>query len=149
LEAIPQFEMAIAADSNLAAAYGSLGWCKFLTGSIDEVIPLEEQATRLSPRDPFLYVLYSRIGTIYLLQSRTDEAILWFKKALVPVRPIGMLSGVHLYLASAYALNDETALAASELAEARRMSQGVTFNIAWVTAHQLRPDQEPPPSILA
>jgi TolB-like protein/Tfp pilus assembly protein PilF len=79
-EAIPEFERAIAANRNLAPAYGNLGWCKFLTGSIDEMIPLAEQAIRLNPRDPFVGTLYDRIGHGRLLQSRTDEAIAWFKK---------------------------------------------------------------------
>jgi len=147
LEAIPEFERAIAANPNFVPAYGNLGRCKILTGSIHEVIPLEEQAVRLSPRDPFLGTLYTRIGYVHLLQSRTDEAIVWFKRALLPARPVAMLREVHLHLASAYALNGETERAAFELAEARRMSRGNTFNIAWVKAHQYRADPEPPPSI--
>ena len=147
LEAIPEFERAIAGNRNIVDAYANLGWCKFLTGSIDEVIPLREQALRLSPRSPFIGTLYTRIGTVHLLQSRTDDAIVWFKKALLPARPAGMLKGVHLYLASAYALKGETELAASELAEARGMSGDNTFNIAWVKTHQYWPDPEPPPSI--
>ena len=147
MEAIPEFERAIAANPNFVPAYGNLGRCKILTGSIHEVIPLEEQAVRLSPRDPFLGTLYTRIGYVHLLQSRTDEAIVWFKRALLPARPVAMLREVHLHLASAYALNGETERAAFELAEARRMSRGNTFNIAWVKAHQYRADPEPPPSI--
>jgi adenylate cyclase len=137
-EAIPEFERAIAADPNLAGAYGNLGRCKFLTGSIDEVIPLEELAVRLSPRDPYVGTLYTRIGTVHLLQSRTEEAIVWFKKALLPARP--SLRGVHLFLASAYALKDEPERAAFELAEARRLSGGDTLSIAWVKANLSRPE---------
>ena len=148
-EAIPEFERAIAANRNFASAYGNLGWCKFLTGSIDEMIPLAEQAIRLSPRDPFLGTLYDRIGHARLLQSRTDEAIAWFKKALI-ARPIGMLEIVHLFLASAYALQGETELAASELAQARRLFKPDTFNITWLKAHMMyRPEPGPPPAILA
>ncbi len=40
-----------------------------------------EQAIRLSPRDPYLGILYLRIGITHLLQSRTDEAIVWLEKA--------------------------------------------------------------------
>jgi TolB-like protein len=147
LEAIPEFERAISRNRNIADAYANLGWCKFLTGSIDEVIPLQEQALRLSPRSPFIGTLYTRIGIVHLLQSRTDDAIVWFKKALLPARPVAMLKGVHLYLAAAYALKGETELAASELVEARGMSGDNRFNIAWVRTHQYWPDPEPPPSI--
>jgi adenylate cyclase len=139
LEAIPEFDRAIAGNRNSADAYANLGWCKFLTGSIDEVIPL--------PRSPFIGTIYTRIGIVHLLQSRTDDAIVWFKKALLPARPVRMLKGVHLYLASAYALKGETELAASELAEARGMSGDNEFNIAWVKTHQYWPDPEPTPSI--
>ena len=148
-EAIPEFERAIAADRNFAAAYGNLGWCKFLTGSIDEMIPLAEQAIRLSPRDPFVGTLYGRIGHARLLQSRTGEAIAWFKKALI-ARPIGRLKIVHLFLASAYALQGETELAASELAQARRLFKPDTFNISWIRSHMMyRPEPGPPPAIRA
>jgi hypothetical protein len=53
---------------------------------------------------------------VHLLQSRTDEAIVWFEKArsASPALPF-----VHAYLASAYALKGETERAA---AEARRLS---------------------------
>jgi TolB-like protein/DNA-binding winged helix-turn-helix (wHTH) protein/Flp pilus assembly protein TadD len=148
-EAIPEFERAIAADRNFAAAYGNLGWCKFLTGSIDEMIPLAEQAIRLSPRDPFVGTLYDRIGHARLLQSRPDEAIGWFKRALI-ARPIGRLKIVHLFLASAYALQGETELATSELAQARRFFKPDTFNITWVRTQMMyRPEPGPPPAIRA
>jgi adenylate cyclase len=148
-EAIPEFDRAIAANRNFAAAYGNLGWCKFLTGSIDEMIPLAEQAIRLSPRDPFVGTLYDRIGHARLLQSRTDEAIAWFKKALI-ARPAGFLKIVHLFLASGYALQGETELAASELTQARRFFEPDTFNITWIREHMMyRPEPGPPPAIRA
>jgi len=65
----------------MARAFNGLGWCKLFTGSIDEVIPLVEQAIRLSPRDPGMGSRYILIGTVHLLQSRTDEAIVWLEKA--------------------------------------------------------------------
>ena len=80
-EAIPEFETAIALDRNLVCALQALGWCKLFTGSIDEVIPLVEQAIRLSPRDPDIGYRYSWIGIVHLLQSHTDEAIVWLEKA--------------------------------------------------------------------
>jgi TolB-like protein/Tfp pilus assembly protein PilF len=80
-EAIPEFETAIALNRNWPLAIASLGWCKFLTGSIEEAIPLHEQAIRLSPRDHLIGIWYQRIGFAHLLQSRTDEAIAWLEKA--------------------------------------------------------------------
>src|SRR5262249_19839873 len=79
--AIVEYETVIALDRNWAHAYSHLGWCKFMTGSMEELIPAQEQAIRLSPRDPQIGLFYSRIGCAHLLQSRIDEAIIWCEKA--------------------------------------------------------------------
>jgi TolB-like protein/Tfp pilus assembly protein PilF len=117
-EAILEYETAIALNRNWANAYSHLGWCKFVTGSIDEVIPAQEQAIRLSPRDPQIGLYYSRIGSVHLLQSRITEAILWLERArnAAPALPY-----VRSRLSSAYALKGDTERAATELAEARRL----------------------------
>ena len=83
---------------------GNIGLCKFLIGSIEEAIAAQEQAIRLSPRDPMICIWYSRIGQAHLLQSRIDEAILWFEKARSanPRMPF-----VRAFLASAYALKGQ------------------------------------------
>jgi TolB-like protein/DNA-binding winged helix-turn-helix (wHTH) protein len=118
-EAIPEYETAIAFDRNWLDAYAHLGQCKFYMGSLEEYIPLVEQAIRLSPRDPLIGVWFGRIGLAHLLQSRINEATLWLEKARTasPGLPY-----IHSRLASAHALNGETARAAAELAEARRLS---------------------------
>ena len=80
-EAIPEYETVISSDPNFASAYANLGWCKFRTGSIEDMIPLEERALRFMPRGPFVGTLYSRIGTAHSLQSNYEDAIRWFEKA--------------------------------------------------------------------
>jgi hypothetical protein len=45
----------------------ALGHCKLMTGSIEEVIPLIEQAIRLSPRDPQIAVMYYRKPVLLLM----------------------------------------------------------------------------------
>ena len=124
-EAIPEYEAAIAGNRNFVGALYPLGQCKLFVGLIEETIPLEEQAIRLSPRNPeLLGVWYSQIGLVHLLRSRTDEAIGWLEKArgATPERP-----DVHASLAAAYALKDESERAAAELAEARRLSADDRF----------------------
>src|SRR5215813_9601029 len=79
-EAIPEYETVIALNRNWANAYSHLGWCKFVTGSIEELIPAQEQATRLSPRDPQIGLFYFRIGFVHLLKARTDQSIFWLEK---------------------------------------------------------------------
>jgi adenylate cyclase len=123
-EAIPEYEMVIASNHNWAGAFAFLGQCKLLTGSIDETIPLEEQAIRLSPRDPFIHNRYGFIGQVHLLQSRTDEAIVWFERART-ANP--GLEYAHAWLAAAFALKGNLARARSELAEARKLSGGTGY----------------------
>jgi len=50
-EAIPEYEAAIALNHNWVVAIAALGLARFLGGSLDEAIPAQEQAIRLSPRD--------------------------------------------------------------------------------------------------
>jgi tetratricopeptide (TPR) repeat protein len=118
-EAIPEYETVLALNRNWVAAYAQLGHCKLGTGSIEEVIPLVEQAIRLSPRDGQIGNWYFRIGVVHLLQSRMEEAIVWLEKApsANPEHP-----SFHAHLASAHALKGNTERGAGELTEARRVS---------------------------
>jgi len=120
-EAIPEYETVLAANRNWVSALHGLAQCKLFTGAIEETIPLVEQAIRLSPRDPGIGPWYHEIGRVHLLQSRTDEAIVWLETArrANPANPT-----IRSTLASAYALKGETERAAAELAEARRLTGG-------------------------
>ena len=130
-EAIPEYEAALSLNRNLVAALASIGRCKIYNGPIDEGIAAQEQAIRLSPRDPLLWSWYFRIGEGHLLLSHVDDAILWLEKA----RNANPAPGyIHAYLAAAYALKSETERAAAELAEARKLDgEG-----SWQSAAKLR-----------
>jgi TolB-like protein/DNA-binding winged helix-turn-helix (wHTH) protein len=117
-EAIPEFETVIAFNRNSAWPIALLGCCKFWTGSVEEATPLLEQAVRLSPRDPQIGYLTVRLGLLHLLLSRTDEAIIWLKKARSTAPSLPFL---HLFLASAYGLRGETERAGAELVEVSRL----------------------------
>jgi tetratricopeptide (TPR) repeat protein len=118
-EAIPEYETTLALNPNWINALDFLAWCKFMTGSIAEGIPLEEQVIRLSPRDPYIGNFYLRGAYMHLLQSHSDEAIVWYEKAR-NASPGGF--GVHSHLASASALKGDRERAAAELAEAGRLA---------------------------
>ena len=124
-EAILEYEAVIALDRNEPGSHANLGWCKLLTGSIEEAIPALEQALCLSPRDNRAGNWYARTGLVHLLQSRTDQAILWLEKAASasPALPY-----VHAFLASAYGLKGEAGRAVAELAEARRLSGEASYS---------------------
>jgi adenylate cyclase len=124
-EAIPEYETVLALNRNWVAAYAQLGQCKLYTGSIEETIPLVEQAIRLSPRDPRLGIWYLQIGRTHLLRSCIDKAIIWLEKAR---NATPEYSGIRAWLASAHALKGQAEQAATELAEARRLSGDDRFS---------------------
>ena len=117
-EAIFEYEATIALNPNWAHAYSHLGWCRFMTGEVIELLPAQERAIRLSPRDPQIGLFYSRIGCAHHLEARLDQAIVWFEKAraATPGHP-----QFRAFLASAYALAGDGERAAAELVEARRL----------------------------
>jgi tetratricopeptide (TPR) repeat protein len=118
-EAIHEYETVLALNRNWVAALAHIGRCKIFLGLLEEAILAQEEAIRLSPRDPSIWNWYFRIGQACLLQSRIDQAVAWLEKARSanPAPPF-----LHLYLASAYALKGDSERGIAELLEARRLS---------------------------
>jgi len=119
-EAISEYETVLAFNRNWVHAIAALGYCQFITGSIEAAIPAQERAIRLSPRDPEFWLYCFWIGQVHLLQSRIDEARLWFEKArrANPEHPLP-----HAYLASACGLAGEIEQAVGELTKARKLGR--------------------------
>jgi tetratricopeptide (TPR) repeat protein len=131
-EAIPEYETVIELNRNAAYAYFLLGQSKLFMGSLDEVIPLQLQFIRFSPRDHLIGMAFSRIGTTHLLRSRIEDAIVWLEKARNASPDI---AGFRALLASAYALEGSAERATVELAAARSLSADNRFeSIAKVRA---------------
>jgi len=128
-EAIPEYEAAVAIDRSRAPGYAHIGWCKFLSGAVDGVVPYFQEAIRLSPHEPAIAPWYGRLGVVHLLQSHIDEAIAALEKAR---SENAGLPFVHAYLAAAYALKGEAQRARWALAEARRLNQGGYASLASV-----------------
>ncbi|MBV9824587.1 MAG: tetratricopeptide repeat protein [Alphaproteobacteria bacterium] len=119
LEAIPEYETAISHNRNWVVAIAALGMCRFLAGSIEQAIPAQELAIRLSPRDSRLPNWYWRIGMVHLLEGRSDEAVMWLERARA-ANP--QMPGPHAWLASAYGLQGSPERSSLSLAEARFLS---------------------------
>jgi TolB-like protein len=80
-EAIHEYETVLALNRNWVAALAHIGRCKIFLGLLEEAILAQEEAIRLSPRDPSIWNWYFRIGQACLLQSRIDQAVAWLEKA--------------------------------------------------------------------
>ena len=119
-EAIPEYETVIALDPSRAAAYAHVGWCKFLTASVDQALPYFEHAIRINPSGPGIAPWYGRMGVMQLLESQTDAAIASLERAN---SENARLAFVHAYLAAAYALKGQSERAQTELAAAQRLSK--------------------------
>jgi adenylate cyclase len=124
-DAIPEYETVLVANSNFVGMFPHLAWCKFMTGAEEEAIPLLEKAIRLSPRDPFLYLWYTRLGAVHFFQGRPNEAILWLEKARRANPPF---PPPHAFLAAAYGLKGDLAHAGAELAEFNETAKGRNDN---------------------
>ena len=126
-ESIPAYEAAVASNRNWASAIGWLGGAKMFGGMLDEVIPMEELAIRLSPRDPQLWIFYHFIGQTHFLRFRFDEAIPWFERSRACQPKHGLPNA---FLAAAYAWTGETQRSSFHLSEARRLSNGRYDSVA-------------------
>jgi tetratricopeptide (TPR) repeat protein len=117
-DAIPEYQIAGASNRNWITPIRQMADCKFLTGgSSDEVLALYDQVIRLSPRDPGLAFTYAWVGVVHLFNSRPDEAVIWYERA---VRANPAIAAPHYNLAVVYGNKGDLARAAAELAEARK-----------------------------
>jgi len=118
-EAVYEYETVLTLNRNFLPAYFHIGLCKLLLGSVEETVPFVERAVRLSPNDPDIGFWSQAIGRAYFMEGRTDQGVMWLEKAR-GANPAA--SFIRAWLASAYALDGKGERAATELAEAQRLS---------------------------
>ena len=133
----------------LLAALANLGRCKTYIGLVDDAISAQENAIRLSPRDPNRFNWYFRIGEAHLLQSRVDHAIDWLEKARSGTPALWY---VHAWLAAAYAQKGNLEHARANFAQQRvfggpTSSEGLLsiaerFVTPEIRAHSKRPSSQ-------
>jgi TolB-like protein/class 3 adenylate cyclase/cytochrome c-type biogenesis protein CcmH/NrfG len=139
-EAISEYEATLAIDRNFVDALAALGRCKTYIGPVDDAISAQQQAIRLSPRDPALFNWYFRIGEAHLIQSRVDQAIEWLEKARSGTPGVWY---VRTWLAAAYALKGNLTFARAEITEAKtlhgtRLEQGIAHIAQRFVAPEIR-----------
>ncbi len=64
-EAIIEYETVLCANQNFALAHSELGWAYCFSGRFKQALPHFEEAIRLSPRDPQLFLGYFGIGNLH------------------------------------------------------------------------------------
>jgi TolB-like protein/Flp pilus assembly protein TadD len=132
-EAIRAYDAVLTLNRNVVPAYANIAYAKLSAGSTEEAIPLLEEAIRLSPRNSDVGSWYWAIARAHLMEARVDQAVFWLEKARSANPGVGPQP--HAWLASAYALEGKSELAAAELAEARRLSSDDRYSsIARLTA---------------
>ena len=101
VQAIGEFEQALALDRNLATAHAMIGFAKVFIGRGAESEAHIQQAFRLSPRDHTAYRWMHLLGVVKLILGADTEAVDWLRRCLEANRnhTIG-----HFQLAAALAL---------------------------------------------
>jgi len=100
------------------------------TGSIDELIPTQERAIRLSPRDHFLALYYGSACLAQYVGRNYEEAI---RLARISVRLRNDYAGAHRVLTAATGMSGDADAAAAALQELRRAQPNIS--LAWVESH--------------
>jgi len=101
VQAIGQFEQALALDRNLATAHAMIGFAKVFIGRGAESEAHIQQAFRLSPRDSNAYRWMHWLGVAKLILCADAEAVIWLRRSLEANRNYPI---VHFQLAAALAL---------------------------------------------
>jgi TolB-like protein len=69
-------------NANSAIAWRFSGWVKIFLGEPELAIDHLEQATRLSPLDPLIYIVENGIVLAHFFAKRYEEALSWAQKTL-------------------------------------------------------------------
>jgi len=117
-EAIVEYETANSLNPLAVNSRLHLARAKILIGEPAAAIPILEQVLRISPRDPQIGFMHYRLGLANLLLGNTDEAISWYKKAVLTYfKP----ADAYLEMGAAFSLKGDKAAAQAALAEAAKL----------------------------
>src|SRR5262249_45479455 len=111
-------ERALLLNPNLAAAWIFSASTRARLGEPELAIEHAKQALRLSPLDPFRFVIYGAMGTAHFFAGRYEDAILWSEKS---VTDWSYYMPGQRFLAASYALAGRTEEAKKAIATLRQM----------------------------
>ena len=80
-EAVLEGERSLALNPSYIDAYYGLCAANNFLGRPDRALELADKAIRLSPRDPFLRILYHMKGWAFFMKQEDDRAIEWLRRA--------------------------------------------------------------------
>jgi adenylate cyclase len=130
-EAVIEGERSLALNPSFIDAYAALCAANNFLGRPDRALELADKAIRLSPRDPFLRVLYHMKGWALFMKQQDDQAIEWLRRAE------GGTVFTELILASALALTGRQAEARETLKRYATMTGATTTTIGQLRKQQL------------
>jgi tetratricopeptide (TPR) repeat protein len=118
-------DRALALNPNLATTWLMSGWQRIYQGEPDLAIEHLDRAMRLSPFDPFTYILHGGFAHAHLFAGRYEEALLWARKAMQG-RP-SWRAGLRI-LAAAAALSDRLEEARRAMANSRAIDPNASLS---------------------
>jgi TolB-like protein len=98
VQGMAECERALGLDRNLAAAHSLIGLAKTFMGRGEENEAHQEEARRLSPRDPNVAVWMMRTGGVKSYLGRQEDAVAWLRRAIEANRSYPF---AYFYLAAA------------------------------------------------
>ena len=123
-DAIRRLHRAIELDPNSSFARGYLGAALSFAGEPDRSLAVLQEAMRLSPRDPFLWIFHATAGDAEFNLGHFDAAIGEYRKAL----ETGQREfAIYMNLAAAYAQAGQLEEARVETAEVLRINPAFTI----------------------
>jgi TolB-like protein/Tfp pilus assembly protein PilF len=131
-QSIAEFERALALDRNLAGAHALIGQSKLLIGRGEETEAHVQEALRLSPRDPWVYVWLMIVGFAQSVLGRPEKAVPWLRQSIESNRNYALC---HFALAAALANVGRLEEAQAEVRAGLALDPGFTVAsfhpIAW------------------
>ena len=100
--AVVAVDRALSVNANLATAWLVSASIRARLGKSELAIEHAEQALRLSPLDPYRFVIYGAMGAAHFFAGRYEEASVWSEKS-ISERPNDYMVG-RRFLAASYAL---------------------------------------------